>query len=135
MKVFIADGSHLGLSRLLALLNGIKQFTLVGYSADAVSTVVSIRTTKPDVVILDLDIHGGGIQVIKTIKQEFPAIILIILTNASGEQYRNRCKELGAEFFLDKSSEFQKIPQIIAQLDEYLSAPKKLTPQKLSTNT
>lgn len=124
MKVFIADGSQLGLSRLLALLNDVKQFTLVGYSADALSAVVSIRTTAPDVVILDLDVRGNGIQVLKIIKAELPATIFIILTNASGEQYRSRCKELGAEFFLDKSAEFQRIPDIITQLEENLSNKK-----------
>ncbi len=122
MKVFIADGSKFGLQRLLALLNDIKHFELAGYAAEAVSAIVSIRTTKPDVVILDLEMRGAdtGIRVLKTIKEELPATTFIILTNASGEQYRNRCKELGAEFFFDKSAEFQKIPETIERLAESL---------------
>ncbi len=121
MKVFIADGSKFGLRRILALLNDIKHFELVGYSADVFGAVVSIRATKPEVVILDLEMRGDtGIRVLKTIKEELPSITFIIVTNFSSDQYRNRCKELGAEFFFDKSAEFQKIPETIKHLAEGL---------------
>lgn len=117
MKFFIADGSKLGLRRLLMLLGDKKEFELVGYSADVTAAIISIQTVKPQVVILDLDMRGrNGIDVLKVIKNEMPATIFIILTNAASEQYRRRCKELGAEYFFDKSSEFSLIPITLKKL-------------------
>ena len=121
MKFFIADGSKLGLRRLLMLLDDKKEFELVGYSADVTAAIISIQTVKPQVVILDLDMRGkNGIEVLKVIKHEIPETIFIILTNAASEPYRRRCKELGAEYFFDKSTEFSLIPitlkNIAAQL-------------------
>ncbi|MBI2428640.1 MAG: response regulator [Ignavibacteriales bacterium] len=129
MKFFIADGSKLGLRRLLMLLGDKKEFELVGYSADVTAAIISIQTVKPQVVILDLDMRGrNGIDVLKMIKHEMPDTIFIILTNAASEQYRRRCKELGAEYFFDKSTEFSLIPITLKKLAaqcEHESAKEK----------
>ena len=117
MKFYIADGSKLGLRRLLTLLGDRSDFELVGYSADVTAAIISIQTVKPQVVILDLDMRGrNGIDVLKAVKRDLPSAIFIIVTNASGEQYRRHCKELGAEYFLDKSTEFVRIPDIMQDI-------------------
>ena len=129
MRVFIADGSKTSLRRLLTLVGDIRGFELVGYSADAYGANVSIDAVKPDVVILDLEMRGGsGIDVLKFTKQKYPSMFFIILTNASSEQYRKHCVELGADFFFDKSTEFSQIPVTIEQLAEKLSGgiPQKI---------
>jgi DNA-binding NarL/FixJ family response regulator len=122
MKVFIADGSKLGLRRLLMLLSDIKEFELFGYSAEINGAIVSIRSIRPHVVILDLEMRGGnGIEVLKTIKREMPEVIFLIVTNSASESYRTHCKELGAEFFFDKSTEFSRIPDTLTSLVAQLS--------------
>ena len=45
-----------------------------------------------------------------------PHVIVIMLTNHSGPEYRRACLDAGANFFLDKTNEFQKIPDILDQL-------------------
>lgn len=117
MKFFIADGSTLGLQRLLMLLDGKKELELVGYSPEVSASIVSIQTVKPQVVILDLNMRGrNGIDVLKTVKRELPETIFIVLTNAASDQYRIRCKELGAEYFFDKSTEISMIPATMEKL-------------------
>ncbi|HTR81121.1 MAG TPA: response regulator [Bacteroidota bacterium] len=123
MKVFIADGSNVGLRRLLALVGDAKEFELVGYSAEATAALVSIRTVRPDLVILDLALKGnGGLRVLKAIKQEMPETFFIVLTNAPSAQYRAFCSDLGVEFFFDKTTEFQKIPGAVSSLAAQLDA-------------
>jgi len=125
MKFFIADGSKLGLQRLLMLLGDISEFELIGYSAEVSGAIISIRSTKPHAVILDLEMRSdNGIEVLKTIKRESPETIFIIVTNFANESYRKRCAELGAEFFFDKSTEFSLLPHTIKNLVRSNNADK-----------
>ncbi len=41
---------------------------------------------------------------------------VIVLTNYAQEQYRKKCFEEGADFFFDKSIEFDKIVEVIQKL-------------------
>lgn len=117
MKTFIADGSRFGLKRLLNLLDGIEHFELVGYAADAYGAIVSIRSVKPDLLILDLELRSGnGLTVLKSVKEDLPQTVVIVATNSTNEQYRTRCKELGADYFIDKSTEVFRIPELVRAL-------------------
>jgi len=50
------------------------------------------------------------------IKRQKPSVRVIVLTNYPYPQYRKRCMELGAEFFLDKSTEFDRLPAVLQQI-------------------
>ena len=72
-----------------------------------------------DVVILDLRMtNGNGIDVLKTIKITRPETKVIIFTNFPSAQYRKRLLDTGADAFLDKSSDFNQIPEIVLKLLE-----------------
>jgi DNA-binding NarL/FixJ family response regulator len=71
------------------------------------------------VVILDIRFpDGSGIDVLQAIKQDQPAPMVIILTNYPYSGYRQRCLNAGADFFLDKSTEFDQIPKLFEQLKQ-----------------
>jgi DNA-binding NarL/FixJ family response regulator len=41
---------------------------------------------------------------------------VIVLTNHPNEQYRKRCAELGATYFFDKSTESEKVTEVLRDL-------------------
>jgi hypothetical protein len=41
---------------------------------------------------------------------------IMMLTNFAGLHYRLQCRECGADYFLDKSNDFDKLPQIVTEL-------------------
>jgi DNA-binding NarL/FixJ family response regulator len=45
-----------------------------------------------------------------------PDLVFVVLTNHANPKYRRVCLEAGASWFLDKSTEFRKIKEIIAGL-------------------
>jgi DNA-binding NarL/FixJ family response regulator len=49
-------------------------------------------------------------------KSQNPATIVIMLTNKSGAYYRKLCKTMGADHFLDKSTDFEMVPYIIRNM-------------------
>ena len=72
-----------------------------------------------DVVILDIHMpEGNGLDVLHTIKQDGVGRMVIILTNYPYPGYRQKCLQAGADFFLDKSAEFDQIPALVEQLKQ-----------------
>lgn len=117
MKIFVADDSDMLRARIINLLSEFSGIRIVGEAQDAQEAFSAISELKPDVVMLDIQLIGGsGIEVLEKIKQEKHAPIVIMLTNLASLPYRKRCREAGADFFLDKSTEFGKVREIIQDL-------------------
>jgi len=90
--------------------------------SDAVKEIVRL---SPDVVILDIRMPGGnGIDVIERVREAGLFPFIIVLTNYPYRQYRGKCLELGADFFFDKSSDFEKIPQVLERLAQVSHSSK-----------
>ena len=118
MRVFIVDESAIMRERLAAIISDLAgAIELIGQAEDASGAAEAIRRLKPDLVILDLRTRSGsGIQVLREIKADATAPIVVILTNYPYPQYRKQCQELGAEYFFDKSMDFDRVPELLQQL-------------------
>jgi len=117
MKVFIADDSSAVAERLTDLLEEVPGAQLVGRAGDVPEAVRSIQKMKPDALILDLQMPGGsGLDVLRAIRGDHPRLYVLICTNYPYPKYREECMTAGANFFLDKSAEFEKIPAILREL-------------------
>ncbi len=117
MKVFIADDSGAVVERLADLLEEVPGAQLVGQASDVPEAIHNIQKIKPDAVILDLQMPGGtGLDVLRAIRADQPYIFVLICTNYACSKYREECLSAGANFFLDKSSEFEKIPALLREL-------------------
>lgn len=115
--VLIADDSSAVRERLVTMLADLKGVEVIGQAQNVEEAIASIRLLKPKAVILDIRMPGGsGINVLQAIKLEAPSPVVIILTNYPYLQYRKKCLEAGADFFFDKSTEFNKIPQVFKLL-------------------
>ena len=117
MNVLIVDDSRIiqdSLANMLSLIDGINT---IARAEDVDNAISATRELKPDVLILDIRIHGGsGIDVLKVVKKERPSPKVIMLTNYPYSQYRKKCFDEGADFFLDKSTEFAQIGGIFKTL-------------------
>jgi len=119
MKVFIADDSPIVRERLGSLVGEVKGVEVIGQAGDVAEALAGIRRLRPDVVILDIQMPGGsGIEVLRQVKGEHRNFVAIMLTNYPYPQYRKRCMEAGADFFFDKSSEFEEAVRVLARLVE-----------------
>ena len=117
IKVFIADDSSVIRDRLNALLSDLPGVEVIGEAGDAEETLKGIQELNPDVVILDIRMPGGnGIGVLKKIKKNDSCPVVIMLTNYPYLQYRKKCTDLGADYFFDKSTEFERIIEVFNKL-------------------
>ncbi len=119
MKVFIVDDSKIVCDGLKKMIEGIDEVEVVGQAHNASDAITAVSKLKPDVVILDIRLPGpSGIEVLKDIRSRKLPIKVIVLTNYPYPQYRKKCEELGADYFLDKVAEIEKIPHALMELKE-----------------
>ena len=72
----------------------------------------------PDVAIFDIKLaRGNGIDALAAAKSELPGLRGIVLSNHATPQHVKASAEAGAEFFLDKSAEFERIGDILAAIE------------------
>lgn len=118
--MFIVDDSAIVCERLGTLFSEMAgDIELIGHTQDPRGAIETIRALKPDAVILDIRMPGGsGIEVLQEIKKETAAPIVMMLTNFPYLQYRKRCTEAGADFFFDKSTDFDRVPQVFQELSQ-----------------
>jgi DNA-binding NarL/FixJ family response regulator len=126
MTVFIADDSRVVVERLADLLEEVPGAQLVGQASDVPEAIRDIQRIKPDALILDLQMPGGtGLDVLRAIRIDHPYLFVLVCTNYPYPKYREECLSAGANYFLDKSTEFEKIPAI---LREWIHKETKTSP-------
>ena len=114
MKVLIADDSVLLRERLTAMISELPGIQVIGQAENAQNAINSIRILKPDVTILDIRMPGGnGFEVLENIKKDKWHPLMIVLTSYPYPQYKKKCLDSGADYFFDKSTEFQKVIEVL----------------------
>ncbi len=119
MKVFVVEDSAAVRERLIEMIREIEDVEVVG-EADTFDTAVDgIMNTRPDVAVLDIklaDDGGSGIDVLNQVRKGLPAMKAIVLSNYATPQHMKASADAGAEYFLDKSADFERITEILEQM-------------------
>lgn len=90
---------------------------IVGQATNGREGAMLTQQLAPDLVVLDIRMPGGsGIEALQRIKNRNVGPIVVILTNHGYSAYRSRCAELGADYFVDKSKEPERLREIVAEL-------------------
>ena len=117
VKVFIVDDSAFLRERLITMLSELKGIEIIGQAKGPLEAIEALTKLKPDAVILDIRMPGGnGIEVLKNIKNGENPPLVIMFTNYPYPQYRKKCMDGGADFFFDKSAEFEKLSAVLKKL-------------------
>lgn len=115
--VFIVDDSPVVRERLVTMISELPNVEIVGQADIAFEAIDSIRQLRPTFVVLDISMPGGsGMYVLETIKRERPGPTVIMLTNFAHDPYRRKCLQLGADYFFDKSTEFERVTEVLRQV-------------------
>ena len=116
-SILIVDDSLLIVDRLQTMLKELDNPGPVGCALDYPSAMQQIKESLPDIVLLDINLPGGnGIGILRYIKTQLPATVVIMLTNQADDYYRNICRKWGADFFIDKSREFDQVIPVLSTI-------------------
>ena len=117
MEIFLVEDSPPVRARLAEMLGAIPGASLVGEASRADAAIRDILAMRPDVVVLDLSLAGGtsGFEVLRAVCREAPEIDFYMLSNFVAEPYRELAERLGARDFFDKSSELERVRELIIE--------------------
>ncbi len=117
MKILIIDDSQILRKRIIGIISDIPGVEICGEAGSSTEAIKLLNEMDPEVIIMDIRMpDGSGIEVLKNIRKQKISVITIILTNYPLIQYREKCMELGADYFFDKSSDIDKMADVIKQL-------------------
>ena len=109
LRVVIADDSVSVRKRMVSLLSENPSVEVTAESSDVPSTIESVRTLRPHVLLLDISMPGGcGLDVLNVINTEHIPSKVLVLTNYSEPEYEAMARKGGAVAFLDKARDFLK---------------------------
>jgi DNA-binding NarL/FixJ family response regulator len=116
-SVLIVDDSLIITEHLRVMLSGLNKVGSIECAGDYPIALQLLVNMSFDLVLLDINLRGkNGIDLLRHIKANYPQTIVIMLTNRATPYYRDICQRLGAEYFMDKSSEFEDLLTIISSL-------------------
>lgn len=117
MRVIIADDSDMIRERLQQMLCSNMKVQLVGSFRNGLDALDAMRTLNPDLAIIDIKMPGkSGLGILKEIRDENISVKILMLTFYSSEFYRQQAMKNGADYFLSKVDDFEKIPAVIDRI-------------------
>ena len=117
MTVFLIDDSDWVRERLASAIGEIDGAQVAGGTGDPAEAPRRFKALRPDVVVLDIRLAGGnGIDILKQIKHLDPATRVIMFTNNDLLQYRTQCLDAGADYFMSKTDEFERLCELLTDL-------------------
>jgi DNA-binding NarL/FixJ family response regulator len=117
LKVAIVDDSDIIRERLVQRIIKCSSMEVVWYSENVENTYKCCGEKEPEVLILDIQLpDGSGIDILEKIKLERKDVKVIMLTNYPSLPFRKKCIAAGADYFFDKSTEFEKVFEVLKEM-------------------
>ena len=149
INLIICDDHRIVREGLIQLLGLYSDFHIIDSVATGEALIKVLKTTQPDVLILDISLPGrSGLEALKFLKKSYPEVPTLILSMFSEEQYGLRALKAGAAGYLKKVSAPTELVSAIRKIvgggkyinqslaeklaDEYDSDRKERMHEKLS---
>jgi DNA-binding NarL/FixJ family response regulator len=119
LRVFLVEDSVSVRERLVDFLAEPGEVDIVGHAETEASAVAQLEKDRVDVAIVDLNLKAGsGFGVIAALRKRHPVPppTIVVLTNYAFPEYEVACRERGADFFFDKSTQFGSVKTLLSDL-------------------
>jgi two-component system OmpR family response regulator len=115
VKVLVVDDSAAVRARLVVLLGELPRVAAVLEARNAVEALAVAEANTLSVIVLDLHMPGEhGLALLPRLRRAHAGAVVIVLTNDASPAHQRECRERGADFFFDKSNDFERIADVVA---------------------
>ncbi|HXU25751.1 MAG TPA: response regulator, partial [Bacteroidia bacterium] len=122
LNVLIIDDCITIAKKLFELISENKFVNVIGQAKSVKEGLEMVTQHDLDVVFLDINLPDGtGMEVLVYLKKIKPNVKVIVFSNSANDLYKRKFAEKGSDYFLDKSTDFTKAPEIISSIYTYLN--------------
>ena len=105
MKILVADDHAIVRRGLRTVIGDDLPDAFIGEACTGRDAIERIRAESWDAVVLDLNLPDrNGLEILKLLKNEYPALPIIVLSFYPDEQYAMRALKAGAAAYLNKET-------------------------------
>jgi DNA-binding NarL/FixJ family response regulator len=121
MRVLLVEDSKLLRDTIIESLSEYENIFVEDFAISSDEAIVLLAAKKYDMLIADIELaKGNGFDVIKFNQQHqsnlnLSPTVYVVLTNHANSYYRKTAKELGVNYFFDKSMDFEQAIESICK--------------------
>jgi DNA-binding NarL/FixJ family response regulator len=134
-RVFLVDDHPLVRERLSELIAREPSLTVCGEAEEAPQALQAILETSPDIAVVDISLkQGSGLELIKDLQTQIPALPILVLSMHEESLYALRALRAGASGYITKLESSKTVLSAIQHVLDgrvYLSEPMQ---QRLARN-
>src|SRR2546423_5747138 len=113
-RILVVDDHPVMREGLIRLIGSQRDLICCGEAGTAAEAQTAVSAQKPDLVILDLRLKGGdGLELIKSLKSQFPELRILILSQYEAPLFAERALRAGALGYVVKEQAAQEIVSAI----------------------
>ena len=117
IRVLVVDDHPMIRAGLTATIEPEPDMTVVGSASTGREGLEQYRQHQPDIMLIDLKMpEMGGVEVIRTIRAEFPSAKIIVVSTYQGDEDIFRALEAGAVTYLLKDTLAEKMIGVIREV-------------------
>jgi DNA-binding NarL/FixJ family response regulator len=113
-RLLLVDDSQVFLQRLHVMLAELEPVDEIHTANNYEQALSVLDNTGCTIALLDIDMPGrNGLQLLRAIKKRREDVSVIMLSNQDNDIYRKESIKRGAAFFVDKTAEIERLPELI----------------------
>lgn len=113
LHIVVADDHALFREGLVGILNAEPDIEVVGQGGTAQEAVQLARDLLPEIILLDIDMPGGGLEAARTISVECPVSRIVMLTASENDDHLLAALKYGARAFILKGVAARELLRIL----------------------
>ncbi len=117
-KIFFVEDHPLIVNAMSKLVEKNLGYEVCGHADIPDEAERRIARERPDIVVIDISLRGkqNGLELLKTVTDKYPDIIVVVMTMHENEMYAIRALQLGAKGYLLKDEEPEELIASIRQV-------------------
>jgi len=122
LRIIVVDDSVAVRGRLVDSLIILRGVASVIEAGDVPAGLLLIDEHRPDVVVVDIEIPGkSGLDLLGIVRGTHRQATIIMFSIHDHPQLRRKCRDLGANFYFNKLTEFDRVAEVCRDLAEQQS--------------
>lgn len=113
VHVVIADDHTLFREGLAGIISGNEEFEVVGQAGNMQEAVQLARDLLPDIILLDIDMPGGGLEAARIVAEDCPVTRIVILTSSEEDDHLISALKIGARAYILKGVAARELLRIL----------------------